>query len=68
MVPRGEVGLVVAAMGLDLGVIDRDGYAVVVAMVALTTVVTPPLLRRVLALAPPADAREERKPSPRPAT
>lgn len=43
MVPRGEVGLIVASLGLGLG-LDRELYGVVIAMTLLTTVVTPPLL------------------------
>jgi Kef-type K+ transport system membrane component KefB len=44
MVPRGEVGLIVAALGLTLGVISQSLYAVVVAMTVITTLVTPPVL------------------------
>jgi Kef-type K+ transport system membrane component KefB len=44
MVPRGEVGLIVASLGLGLGVIDLQLYGVVVAMTVLTTVLTPPVL------------------------
>src|ERR1700687_2371168 len=45
MVPRGEVGMVVAQMGLTLAVISKDVYSVVVVMAVLTTVVTPFLLK-----------------------
>jgi Kef-type K+ transport system membrane component KefB len=45
MVPRGEVGMVVAQMGLTLAVISKDVYSVVVVMAVLTTVVTPYLLK-----------------------
>ena len=45
MVPRGEVGMVVAQIGLSLGVIEKPVYAVVVAMAVLTTMVSPPLLQ-----------------------
>lgn len=44
MMPRGEVGIIVALIGLTLNVIPSSLYAVVVAMSVLTTVVTPPLL------------------------
>jgi Kef-type K+ transport system membrane component KefB len=44
MMPRGEVGLVVASIGLVSGVIDARIYAAVLLMVAATTVVAPPLL------------------------
>lgn len=44
MVPRGEVGLVVAQLGAALGVVPRDVYGIVVFMALMTTVVAPPLL------------------------
>jgi Kef-type K+ transport system membrane component KefB len=44
MVPRGEVGMVVAQIGLGLGVIPSDVYGVVVLMAVATTVIAPPLL------------------------
>ena len=43
MVPRGEVGLIVASLGLGLG-LDRDLFGVVIVMTVVTTLVTPPLL------------------------
>jgi Kef-type K+ transport system membrane component KefB len=44
MVPRGEVGLVVAQIGLSLGVIAQHVYGVVVFMAVMTTIIAPPLL------------------------
>jgi len=44
MVPRGEVGMVVAGLGLSLGVVTQQIYGVVVFAALATTVVTPPLL------------------------
>lgn len=44
MVPRGEVGIIVAALGLKLGVVDTQLYGVVVVMSLVTTVVAPPVL------------------------
>ncbi len=44
MVPRGEVGMVVAQLGLTLGVISQPIYGVVVGMAVLTTIVAPALL------------------------
>ena len=44
MVPRGEVGLVVASLGLAAGVIDGPLYGAVLMMVAVTTLVAPLLL------------------------
>ena len=45
MVPRGEVGMVVAQIGLGFGVIAPSIYSVVVFMSVATTIVAPPLLR-----------------------
>jgi Kef-type K+ transport system membrane component KefB len=45
MVPRGEVGIIVASVGLSEGVIKADLYGVVVAMSILTTLVAPPFLK-----------------------
>ncbi|MGB8860402.1 MAG: cation:proton antiporter [Ilumatobacteraceae bacterium] len=45
MIPRGEVGLIFASIGLTNGVLDGDQYGALLIVVLLTTVVTPPLLR-----------------------
>jgi Kef-type K+ transport system membrane component KefB len=44
MIPRGEVGLIFAAVGAKLGVVDPRTYGAVVIMVMVTTFVTPPAL------------------------
>lgn len=46
MVPRGEVGIIVAGIGATAGVIDDELFAAVVGMSVLTTLVVPPILRR----------------------
>lgn len=45
MVPRGEVGLIFASIGVTIGVFQDDLYAVVLLVVLLTTLIAPPLLR-----------------------
>ena len=60
MVPRGEVGVVVASLGLTAGVFSDRIYAVIVAMSLLTAMVTPPVLAWLLkrypaTVSPPAD-------------
>lgn len=55
MVPRGEVGLIVASLGLAAGVIGKQVYAEVLLMVLLTTVLAP-LVLRALAPRPERDA------------
>jgi Kef-type K+ transport system membrane component KefB len=45
MLPRGEVGLIFATLGLESGVLGQDLYAALLLVVLATTLVTPPLLR-----------------------
>jgi len=45
MIPRGEVGMVVAQLGLGLGVIEKPIYGIVVFMTVVTTMAAPPLLK-----------------------
>lgn len=47
MVPRGEVGLIFAQMGLASGAIGAEVFGALMMMVLVTTFVTPPLLGRV---------------------
>lgn len=47
MVSRGEVGLIVASIGLTYGIIERDVFSIMVIMVLVTTMVTPLFLRSV---------------------
>jgi Kef-type K+ transport system membrane component KefB len=49
MVPRGEVGLIFAFVGKELGVLDGQLFSVIVLMVIGTTLITPPMLARLLA-------------------
>ncbi|MFK2876432.1 cation:proton antiporter [Rhodanobacter hydrolyticus] len=55
MVPRGEVGVVIASLGLAAGVFNNRVYAIIVAMSLLTAMVTPPVLAWLLRHTP-ADA------------
>jgi Kef-type K+ transport system membrane component KefB len=47
MMPRGEVGLVFASVGKSLDVIDDRLFSAVVMMIIVTTILAPPLLKRV---------------------
>ena len=49
MVPRGEVGLIFATIGLNRGILGADFYAALLLVVIATTVITPPFLRMRLA-------------------
>ena len=46
MVSRGEVGLIVAGVGVSSKILSSDVYTAIIIMVALTTVVTPIWLKR----------------------
>lgn len=46
MIPRGEVGIIVAQIGLGMQVLSDSTYASLVAMAVLTTLMTPPVLQR----------------------
>ena len=48
MVPRGEVGLIFAMIGKSLNVIDDKIFSIIVIMVILTTLLTPPILTALL--------------------
>jgi Kef-type K+ transport system membrane component KefB len=50
MVPRGEVGLIFAGIGLNLSVggeriLNEGTFAAILVMVMLTTIISPPLLQ-----------------------
>ena len=45
MVPRGEVGIIVASLGLQAAVFSETLYAVIIAMSLLTSVIAPPVLK-----------------------
>ncbi|MEP6623322.1 MAG: cation:proton antiporter [Acidimicrobiia bacterium] len=45
MIPRGEVGLIFATIGLTNHVLGRDLYAALLLVVLVTTLMAPPLLR-----------------------
>lgn len=45
MVSRGEVGLIIAKLGLDSDYLSTEIFSAIVGMILITTLVTPPLLR-----------------------
>lgn len=45
MVPRGEVGMIVAQLGLAMGAMSTEIYGVVVFMAVATTLLAPPLIK-----------------------
>ncbi|WP_047154506.1 cation:proton antiporter [Aneurinibacillus tyrosinisolvens] len=45
MVSRGEVALIIAAIGLESKLLSQDMFAVIVVVVLITTIVTPPMMK-----------------------
>ena len=56
MVPRGEVGIIVAQIGLSLAVIGPELFGVVLFMAVATTLIAPPFLKMLYAGEPAAQA------------
>ena len=59
MVPRGEVGLIFATMGVMSGVLDTRMFAAVAMMVMVTTFVAPIALKRLLTARPVAPGQDD---------
>ncbi|MBM3152564.1 MAG: cation:proton antiporter [Chloroflexi bacterium] len=45
MISRGEVGLIVANVGIVAGLVSQDEFSAIIGMILVSTLVTPPLLR-----------------------
>ncbi|MDR0361949.1 MAG: cation:proton antiporter [Planctomycetota bacterium] len=58
MVPRGEVALIVAGIGLSAGIISRDMFGAAIIMTLLTTMVAPPILTLALSISGKGVRRE----------
>lgn len=59
MMSRGEVGLIVAAIGSSTGFISQDYFSAVVGVVIITTLLTPPSLRFLFAKTEPKENIKE---------
>src|SRR3954447_8662985 len=59
MIPRGEVGMVVAQIGLRMGVMAESVYGIIVFMSVATTLIAPPLLKLAFRGETPTPAKEE---------
>ena len=66
MLPRGEVGLIFATIGLREKILGQDLYAALLLVVLVTTIVTPPLLRWRLERIRAGAAGVREAPEPRP--
>ncbi|TCP69877.1 cation:proton antiporter [Baia soyae] len=49
MVSRGEVALIIAAIGLESHLLKQEYFTAIITVVILTTLITPPLLKKVFA-------------------
>ena len=47
MISRGEVGLIIAGVGVTAGALDKDTYTSIIIMVAATTIITPIWLKTI---------------------
>lgn len=59
MIPRGEVGLIFARMGLTAAVLDAARFSSVMVMVMGTTFLAPPLLKRMIGRAESAETERQ---------
>jgi Kef-type K+ transport system membrane component KefB len=55
LVPRGEVGLIFAKLGLASGVLSNSRFGALMLMVVVTTFLTPPMLNLIASRRPPDD-------------
>ncbi len=64
MISRGEVGLIVASIGLNGGLVSQSEFSAVLGMVVVSTLVTPPLLRATFSqrLAPKGKGKKLKEP------
>ncbi len=63
MISRGEVGLIVTAMGASTGIFKEPEVAVMVTVVLLTTLLTPLIMRGAFMISCPQDLEEQQRPS-----
>ncbi len=49
MVSRGEVGLILASVGIEQGLMNQGEFSAIIGMILVTTLITPPMLRALFA-------------------
>jgi Kef-type K+ transport system membrane component KefB len=59
MVPRGEVGIIVASIGLASGAMSSEIYGTVIIMAVVTTIIAPSLLARAFRKKYPEECTED---------
>ena len=63
MVPRGEVAMIAAQLGLTIGVLGASAYSVIVFVVVGTALVTPLLLQITFAVPAGQESRQQASPA-----
>jgi Kef-type K+ transport system membrane component KefB len=63
MISRGEVGLIVASVGINQGLIGQEIFSAVVGVVIVTTLLTPLLLRALYLERKPETQQKNQRPS-----
>ena len=58
MVPRGEVALIIAGIGVSSGILDHETFGIAVLMTLVSTVVPPPILTKLLKIDKKGTKRE----------
>jgi Kef-type K+ transport system membrane component KefB len=64
MISRGEVGLIIASIGVGYGILEPPVFTTVVFVVLVTTLITPPLVRWSFREPPPAPTPQMDQPQP----
>lgn len=59
MVSRGEVALIIAAIGLEANLIAQENFTSLIIVIILTTLVTPPILKNIFGTKPPIDSQKD---------
>lgn len=57
---RGTTEVIVATIGLSIGVLTKDFYTLIIIMAVTTTMIMPPMLRWALARVPPSESEKKR--------
>jgi Kef-type K+ transport system membrane component KefB len=64
MVPRGEVGLIIAGVGMTMGAVSRELFGVAVAVSLVTTLIVPMMLKPLFKKQITAEVSESNKSPP----
>ncbi|MFC1667952.1 cation:proton antiporter [Chlamydiota bacterium] len=63
MVPRAEVALIIAGIGLSCGALDQQAFSIIILLTFITTLISPPLLSKLLDSKKPTLRKEKQRKS-----